>query len=93
MDQLIALLEQKITSLVTELKSANQEISELRSQLEQKTTSAPDSLINNMEGLPAADQLQLYIADSLDLFEAQPSNLELDPEEQLSFDLGSNAAL
>ncbi|OUR70843.1 hypothetical protein A9Q77_07045, partial [Marinomonas sp. 42_23_T18] len=67
MDQLIAQLEHKISSLVSELNSAKQEIGELRSQLEQKTTNAPDPLIASMEGLAAADQLQLYIADSLDL--------------------------
>ncbi|MGB0941295.1 MAG: hypothetical protein ACPGUE_02785, partial [Marinomonas sp.] len=69
MDQLITQLEQKISSLVNQLNSAKQEISQLRSQLAQEPqqTSAVDPLISSMEGLPAADQLQLYIADSLDL--------------------------
>ena len=91
MDQLITQLEQKISSLVNQLNSAKQEISQLRSQLAQEPqqTSAVDPLISSMEGLPAADQLQLYIADSLDLSEPSQSKPTLDNEEQLSFDLGS----
>ena len=90
MDQLIAQLEQKISSLVSELDSAKQEIAELRSQLEQAPNHPHDPLISNMEGLPAADQLQLYIADSLDLADLSQTP---ESEEQLSFDLGSKDAL
>ena len=93
MDQLIAQLEQKIRSLVTELNSAKQEIGELRSQLAQQPNIAPDPLISSMEGLPAADQLQLYIADSLDLSSPSPATDNKLDEEQLSFDLGHKASL
>ena len=91
MDQLIALLEQKINTLTSELKSAKQEICDLRSQINLTDTQPPqiepDPLLSSMEGLAAADQLQLYIADSLDLSEA-PKNTQ-ENEEQLSFDLNS----
>lgn len=101
MDHLIKQLEAKVNSLIAELETAKQEAQTLRQQLKTIISSEHHELPDKSNSIPATDQLQMYIDDSLDLSISSLSNattikkkqLKADkkqsnnPQNQLSFDL------
>ncbi|MBR7889124.1 hypothetical protein J9B83_09195 [Marinomonas sp. A79] len=92
MEQLIAKLEAKIDWLTQQLNNANEEIQQLKGLSPSSTEySASMDLLQQMADRSNEDQLQLYIEDSLDLLDLEPTPeqaIQLDAvENQLSFDL------